>query len=242
MSMPTGIYNRLPRRMPLSLGFKRYALYFNGSSHVQTLYAGSPSELTVMAFVKPQAWPDSPQGYLMIVGKRGPGYTPDYGGLYVERSLGNFLFLMKGADGESYNLFFGKPVEGRWFCLAGVLKAGKMYAYENGVLKGTLDFPADVVASDVKWSVGGNEDGSLNLLKGTVALAMVYERALSGDEVRYNMLNYHNPVRNGLVLWLADRIVGGTWHDESGQGNHGTIYGAQVVKVKQYELRAEVGL
>ena len=79
---------------------------------------------------------------------------------------------------------------------------------------------------------------------GYISFVRVYERELTDRERQYNMLNYHNPVRDGLVLWLDfEEGCGDKVYDKSGRGNHGTIYGgAKWVRVRQYELRAEVGL
>jgi hypothetical protein len=65
-----------------------------------------------------------------------------------------------------------------------------------------------------------------------VAHARIYSRALSGSEVQWNFSNPNNPVMDGLVLWLDARACDASnnvCYDLSGNNNHGTIYGAQVV-------------
>jgi len=62
---------------------------------------------------------------------------------------------------------------------------------------------------------------------GEIALARVYNRALTSEEVVWNYLHPDDPVRDGLVLWLRmDEGYGNMVYDLSGLGNNGTIYGA----------------
>ena len=75
---------------------------------------------------------------------------------------------------------------------------------------------------------------------------LVYSRALSDSEILWNYQYPDNPVRNGLVLWLkADpnyvKDIDGDgrleWVDLSGFGNHGKIYGAQLVQLVKTPAR-----
>jgi len=74
---------------------------------------------------------------------------------------------------------------------------------------------------------------------GYVAQVLIYSRALSDPEIQWNYQYPDNPIRNGLVLWLqahpdyvkdidGDGVL--EWVDLSGYGNHGKIYGAQLVE------------
>jgi hypothetical protein len=69
---------------------------------------------------------------------------------------------------------------------------------------------------------------------GYVPLVRIYSRFLVDSEVRHNMLNPNNPVRDGLVLWLDARACDASknicW-DLSGNGNHGTMYNVQIVSL-----------
>jgi len=76
--------------------------------------------------------------------------------------------------------------------------------------------------------------------KGYISQVLIYSRVLSYSEILWNYQNPDNPVRSGLVLWLqADpnnvKDVDGDgileWIDLSGYGNHGKIYGAQLVQL-----------
>ena len=77
-------------------------------------------------------------------------------------------------------------------------------------------------------------------LKGYIAQVLIYTRTLSDSEIQWNYQYPDNPVRNGLVLWLqahpdyvkdidGDGVL--EWIDLSGFGNHGKIYGAQLVQL-----------
>jgi hypothetical protein len=81
---------------------------------------------------------------------------------------------------------------------------------------------------------------------GFIAQVLIYSRALSDSEIRWNYQHFENPVRDGLVLWLqADpqhvRDIDGDgvleWVDLSGNGNHGKIYGATLVNLAKTPAR-----
>ncbi len=70
--------------------------------------------------------------------------------------------------------------------------------------------------------------GDMEHLNGIVALARIYNSALSGDEVQALYSDPQNPPLDGLVLWLDKDTwdwESGKWRDKSGHGNHGIIYG-----------------
>jgi len=77
-------------------------------------------------------------------------------------------------------------------------------------------------------------------MKVSYAYLRIYSRALTDSEILWNYKYPHNPVRNGLVLWLHahpdnikdidnDGIL--EWIDLSGNNNHGKIYGATLVEL-----------
>jgi len=85
---------------------------------------------------------------------------------------------------------------------------------------------------------------NMKMIQGNI---LIYSRALSDSEIRWNYLYSDNPVRNGLVLWLqadpqyvkdidGDNIL--EWIDLSGYNNHGKIYGAQLVQLIKTSVRA----
>jgi hypothetical protein len=92
----------------------------------------------------------------------------------------------------------------------------------------------------------GLERGTLRYFNGYIARVLIYSRALSDSEIRFNYSNPDNPIRNGLVLWLQahpDNIkdIDGDgvpeWLDLSGFNNHGKIYGARLVELIRTPVR-----
>jgi hypothetical protein len=78
----------------------------------------------------------------------------------------------------------------------------------------------------------GSARGVAQFFQGYIAQVLIYSRALSDSEITWNYNNLNNPIRDGLVLWLDARACDTSrniCYDLSGNNNHGTIYGAQVV-------------
>ena len=117
------------------------------------------------------------------------------------------------------------------------------YCYKNGVLMnpGGSSFTKTPVSSTHSVLIGRGE--TARYLDGLIPLVLMYNRVLSQEEILYIMLNYHNPIRDGLVLWLPfEEGRGTTVYDKSGNNNNGTIYNATWKKLKMWELRSSVGL
>jgi len=66
---------------------------------------------------------------------------------------------------------------------------------------------------------------------------LIYNAVLTDSEMKYLYYNPFDPPRqDNLVLWLTPGSidpVAGKWYDLSGNGNHGTIYGAQLVELEE---------
>ena len=240
MSYPPSAHVRMPKRLPYSLGFKRYALYFDGDDYVEAPDDPSlnPTRVTVEALVKPRAV----DGQHFILSK------------YSWANIRGYALLV--FDGKVYWRVFGKGVRtqvissatvsaDKWYFIQATFDGDVARLYINGALDNYSSAHLEGEPT-VPLRVGYASDAELGrayYFDGVIALARVYERGLADRERQYNMLNYHDPVREGLVLWYdLEEGRGDKAYDKSGQGNHGTIYGATWVRVRQYELRAEVGL
>jgi hypothetical protein len=117
--------------------------------------------------------------------------------------------------------------------------------YANGVLDACNSDPR--TGKRVNYTgfyIGKSYTG--NNFQGYISQILVYSRVLSGSEISWNYLYPDNPVKNGLVLWLQadpayikdidnDGIL--EWIDLSGYGNHGKIYGAQLVQLVKTPAR-----
>ena len=133
---------------------------------------------------------------------------------------------------------------GKWWFITGTLKAGKwVKLYDSGVLKVTNnDCPIsslDISNTNLIIGMCSTEPHCYHY-KGYIHTIRYYNRVLSDIEIRYNLDNPDNPIRDGLVLWLKsdpnyvkdidnDGIL--EWIDLSGYKNHGKIYGAVLTKV-----------
>jgi len=111
--------------------------------------------------------------------------------------------------------------------------------YVNGTLvasntsNGLLTVTSGSLTGNGIW-IGKYSSYSTRIHSGYIAQVLVYSRALSQDEIRWNYNYPDNPVRNGLVLWLhwdSIDVSAGKWYDKSGYGNHGTIYGATLAQI-----------
>jgi hypothetical protein len=131
---------------------------------------------------------------------------------------------------------------------AGVSRQGYTAFYVNNSIVGTVSnsYPP-YINNTYDLYVGRKGFYAPNgVFQGYISMAMVYSRALSDSEIRWNYLYPDNPVRNGLVLWLkADpsyvKDIDGDgvleWIDLSGNNNHGKIYGAQLVQLVKTPAR-----
>jgi len=163
---------------------------------------------------------------------------------YSTRPIGTALYqigeirepsqwLFDVGDGSTRHIISSPyyTLTGRWWFLAGVFNSGALSLYVNGSLVAS--------GSGVykETNTGLRIGASLNLFhrfSGYIAQVLVYSRALSPEEIAWNHNYPDNPVRNGLVLWLhwdSIDVNAGVWYDKSGYGNHGTIYGATLVKI-----------
>jgi len=124
-----------------------------------------------------------------------------------------------------------------WYTVVAVFDPSLSAVYVNGTLDKTFTpaYPMTYHAS-ARFQVSGRYPDNKALFNGYVSRVLVYERYLSQSEAQQLCTNPDNPVRDSLVLWLHwDSIdpVAGKWWDKSGNGNHGTIYGAtlrQIIK------------
>jgi len=242
MSLPLSVYKRMPKRMPYSLGFDRYALYFDGvDDYVEIPHSPSLNlypNFTLEYIARWHSWTgiDKP---LDKTKSSSEGWSHRYNADTRKFGFWDPVNTWTESDPVDLELL-------RWYHITVTYNGTVLSFYINGKLLTavTVNIPS-TIDSDESLRIGG---GGLPVypqpMNGEIAFVRIYNRPLSEKEIRYNMLNYHNPVRDGLVLWLDfEEGHGDKVYDKSGHGNHGTIYGgAKWVRVRQYELRAEVGL
>jgi len=138
------------------------------------------------------------------------------------------------AKGTVHSILTGTKINaGTWYHIAGVYDGAKQRVYVNSAEdSNVLSWSGLLKEGNNNQAVGAGFVGSATYLNGSIALVRIYNRALAQAEIRHNMYRWGSPVKDGLVLWLAeDTINPPTWNDKSGCGNDGTIYGA--VKVER---------
>jgi len=250
MSLPLSVNPSMPGCLPLSVGFDRYGLEFDGVGQygmVSDDTSLNPGSITVLGFFKFFSIPD---GWTVMVAK-----NPDTGSGYTLRlykpaaGISRIRFDFNNGAWQTTVTPYDFELD-RFYCIAASYDGGSgdWAHYVNGlqVNSGTTA-AGDIVAStgtDLYLMV----DTGLNTFTyGVCSLLLVYNRALSEREVLYDTINYHSPIRNGLVLWLPiEEGSGLTTYDRSGYGNNNSLLPAADPptwkKVKMWELRAEVEL
>jgi len=260
MSLPLSVYKRMPKRMSLSLGFDRYALHIDGdyeNNYVEVTNLPAFEKVVVEVIAKKVV---SKNEWDVLVAR----WSNDFRDIHLswQRQGDNKITMYFAfSDGTSDYVHDSEEVVlGKWYHILAAYDGDTMYLIVDGVLKSsksvgkTLGYNTEGkplrlgVKPDPDWPYPSNS---------VIALFRLYDSrvfnwlSVKGLDLvwlaRYNMLNYHNPIREGLVLWFdLEEGHGDKVYDKSGNGYHGTIYGLNYgvrwVRVRQYELRAEVGL
>jgi hypothetical protein len=234
--------------MPLSprrvLKTFRYAMYFDGVRNYVYI-ADNPMLrqrlFTVFVYAYMTQWVSVQTGLFYKSGNRPRYYmfmevdAPSYG--YRVRHV-----LVDASTGVRYDYSTAQP-NLQWFSTALVYDGSKAYSYLNGVLMNSASLSIDMTKNNNDIYIGkplGNPNPVL------ISIVLYYSTPLSASDIMWNHLYPDNPVRNGLVLWLkADpayvKDIDGDgipeWIDLSGYGNHGKIYGAQLVQLVKTPAR-----
>lgn len=209
----------------LQVGQTKPALAFDGvDDYVEVPDSPSlrPTNFTVCFWMKGIKKAD----YQRIMGKA--LFATDKRGWVVLWS-GGYSIYMVAFDEASTEKKIGAFVpitENEWTFVAFVKDGDVGKSYKNGSLLGTTDLTGWTFAPSTEpLRVGKAYTESY--YSGIISLVCIYNRALSDSEIQQLYQNPQAPPTNGLVLWLNfDEGSGTTAHDRSGNGNHGTIYGA----------------
>ena len=243
-AIPRGGYRQMPKQNPRSLGFERYALGFNPAL-LQYVDCGTDASLqatndtTVEAFIKPV----NVTGIFTIAAKSNIVAEDRYS-FYVENGE---LKCLKECQNTGIVVIVGGPVAVNTCYHVVFLMGSKGFKlYQNQVEVASNPSTLVLSAGVHKPLTIGRDYNNVNYFHGLIPLLRIYkDYALSQEEVRWNRLNYHNPVRpDKLALWLPmEEGTGLTVVDHSGLGNNGTLLPAATPptweQVRQYELRAE---
>jgi len=254
MSKPLSTYRRLPKRLPLSLGFTRYCLYFTEENWI---YVPHDASLNVPATgISILLWsyvPSGPTTYvaLSLFDKRNPGVWDQGYYAYLKPSTlaedGGWVVLGLGNctipnaefeyDRRVHWAFVWEPADG------GVDGTLRVYKYAREISSASVT--GSPVHSTEALRIGTRSDGDMKF-KGMMDEFVIVGASLTQKEIERAMLNYHSRL-NGLRLWFRmEEGTGLTAYDRSGYGNHGTLSPSATppvwTRVKMWELRTEARL
>lgn len=241
-AVPRGAYRQMPKLMPRSLGFERYTLRFNGvTSNVSCPVIAVPTAFTVLAYFKRLGDSGGASGdtHHCLAGYLN-GHI--FNQVTVNKA-GTLVFNQVSVGGVRISDTLVIPDPTSFHQVGGMWDGAKVYSILDGALDvGTI--AAGALGAGATTFRVGMLSPAYNLSNGLIPLILIYDRALSAGEIRWNRLNYHNPIQNGLVLWLPmEEGAGLVAADHSGLGNNGTLKPALTPptweQVRQYELRAQ---
>ena len=207
----------------------KYSLYLNGkNNYVEVPYSDllypwkDNSPCTFEVLVKPdfEGPQDTPKIVLQYRDDVGTGRSivyADTNGYWASYFGGSTLESTVAVDKGKYTLIHLR--------------------YDSSVLKFYINTEPD---AEDKRGVDEGKVGNLLIgmhkqntyfFNGFIVFVRIYNRALSESEIKHNFENPYMPVSDGLVLWLLmDEGKGDVVYDKSGNGNDGTIYGAEWVR------------
>jgi len=239
MGLLLSVYRRMPKRLPPSLGFSKYSLDFDGvddyveKTNPTFLPMEATEPRTYSLWIKISSVPG-------VYGRLVSFDSSAENGAGLEFAIHNTNNQLSFFDGAWHDAGTPGVIEvGKWYHVALTFDGSTVKIYKNGEMIYSLSSSGRDNIN--KITIGNRASFYDEGVEGIIDKVLIYSRALTEAEIRYNMLNYHNPVRDGLVLWLPMEEGGGTTvYDKSGYGNDGTINGATWTRVKMWELRASV--
>ena len=248
--IPPQVNARTPKRIPHSLGFARYALRFNDVDQYgeipDSVTLNISSKITLEALVFPTVLS---AGHEMILLK---GWTMGDRSYYLSLLNRRIFFTVRNpTDTDQADAQGWTPLNSnKMYHLVGVMDGSVASVYVNAELDATPKAWTEGIMVGVQpLRIGATWDGTTikDHFGGLIVLARIYgEYALDADEIKWNSLNYHNPVRpDKLALWLSmEEGAGETVYDKSGHGNHGILLpagaGPTWERLRQWELRSAV--
>jgi len=147
-------------------------------------------------------------------------------GFSIEDIKGNGHYSVGLGDG--LNFIWSNPVldlsDHRWHNIAISVTSTRMHIYMDGILRQVVDISEinGSLANVGTIKIGTGLKGYFN---GQIDNVLFYNRALTPEEVKFNILN-REPLSNGLQLMFDMEDYSGTiLYDKSGYENNGIIHG-----------------
>lgn len=246
MAYPWQVQERMPRRLPLSRGFSRYALDFIPDDYVQvpddpTLDMGVGS-YSLMFFVRIDP---EPLGYLVnkgtCAGAEGR-YRINTNGVTIWTDICDVLGVSSGSaslpvtTGElnHYALVINRTTN----IMTTYLNLVESLIPQNIAGIGNVSSTRDLIL--------GNYDNLGIGLRGLMDEVLFYQgRALTPYEIGHNILNYNKPLHENLVgWWRFEEGSGLVAEDLSGNGNNGALNAVDPpiwTRMEEWSLRVAAG-
>ena len=166
-----------------------------------------PDAFTVSAWAKPDNF-DSDR---MIVYR-----NPDFYLTYNATAPGYWAFGIWDTTWDS--AYSNSPPNGQWQYITGVRESdGTMYLYVDGIKQADTGFRTKAFTSGLALFVGVVSSG-ISDYSGLIDDVRIYNYARTPAQIAWDY-NKGKPV----ARYKFDECSGGTIHDESGNGNHGTL-------------------
>jgi len=222
--------------MPLAptriIPITRKALFFDGVDDYGEGSLVYNNTVTVCAMVKLRALPSQVGQHLGIFSFND---GTDYNRVnFLITQYGDVLAYWDSLNGWEKTDFV--PSVNVWYLFTWTRTEQNIRFYVNGQYLTTTDNDGNwqniSTALDTFWI--GRTSTTVEYFYGEIAYVLIYNRALSDDEIAQIYNDPDHPPKSGLVLWLYDTSIdveNNVWRDLSGKGNNAPIYGATAVDV-----------
>ena len=209
--------------------FRKYdCLEFDGEDdYVEVAHSASLNISTVLTM---EAWVKGLEANQKSENIYAIGKTDAWGLGVARGGVDNFSIWLRDSNGDKHIYETGISVlDGFWHHLVITYDGSAFRFYKDSILVDTYTINTDFMQSAYPVYVGTYAT-TYGHFDGHIALTRIYNRALTESEITQN---YNNPVSgyvtDGLVFEFNPFKQGyfsDTVYDQSGNGNHGTIYGA----------------
>ena len=118
--------------------------------------------------------------------------------------------------------------------LVGTYDGSNVKLYWNGVLVATEPHSGSIYTNNQPVRISGYSNGA-EIFNGLIDEVRIYNRALTESEIQ-RLYEGKSVNPEGLILhYDASKVIGNTWIDLSGNGNHGTIHGCRNLIVPRWD-------
>jgi len=162
-----------------------------------------------------------------ILARRGGiGYGPVYPSSMLFRKLEQdkiqIGYYTRKSDGSYSWIWFSSatiPIDSNFHQVAVTLGGGVKSLYIDGLLKQKVSGQGDIYPADTYFRISG----IWRYFYGIIDEVYIYNRFLSSEEIKQVYLD--KKITEGLILHFSGHLANGIIYDDSGNNNHGTLYG-----------------